>query len=142
MLIQSNWNSSGLLVIIKHSRATLENRLAVSFFFLIKLKNFCSFFLCQVFVATCGLSLVAVNSGYSVFAVDSFSLRWLLLFQARALGHAGFSSRSTGAPQVRCVHLVAPRKEESSWTRNQAHIPCISWQILNHGTTKEDLVVS
>ena len=34
-----------------------------------------------VFIALCGLSLVAVNRGYSSLQCASFSLRWLLLLQ-------------------------------------------------------------
>ena len=35
-----------------------------------------------VFVAACGLSLVAVSGGYSLLRCVGFSLRWLLLLQS------------------------------------------------------------
>ena len=35
------------------------------------------------------------------------------------------------------MHLVALRHVESSWTRDQTHVPCIGRQILIHCTTRE-----
>ena len=32
---------------------------------------------------------------------------------------------------------VAWQQVESSWTRDQTHVPCIGGQILNHWTTRE-----
>ena len=46
---------------------------------------------CWVFVAVHGLSLVAASRGYSSLRCAGFSLRWLLLLQARALECTGFS---------------------------------------------------
>ena len=42
-------------------------------------------------------------------------------------------------PQLWCMGLVAPHQVGSSWTRDQAHAPCIGRQILNHQTTREVL---
>ena len=40
---------------------------------------FIHFWLCWVFVAACGLSLVAVSGSYSSLRSAGFSLRWLLV---------------------------------------------------------------
>ena len=50
------------------------------------------FWLHWVFVAACGLSLVAVRGGYSSLQCAGFSLRWLLLLQSTGSRHAGFRS--------------------------------------------------
>ena len=56
-------------------------------FFLINLFIlFIYFWLCWVFVAVCGLSLVAASGGYSSLRCMGFSLQWLLLLQSTALG--------------------------------------------------------
>ena len=47
--------------------------------------------LCWVFVAACGLSLVAASGGYSLFRCTGL-LRWLLLLQSTGSRHAGSSS--------------------------------------------------
>ena len=69
--------------------------------FLIHPDNLCLFFfffwLCWVFVAARGLSLVAVNRGYSLLPCVGFSLRWLLLLQSTGSRHVGFSSCGTQA---------------------------------------------
>ena len=61
------------------------------------LKNFIYFiyvyfWLCWVFVAVHGLSLVAVNGGYSSLRHVGFSLWWLLLLWSTSSRHTGFSS--------------------------------------------------
>ena len=43
---------------------------------------FIYFWLCWVFVAACGLSLVAASRGYSSLRCAGFSLRWLLLLRS------------------------------------------------------------
>ena len=48
--------------------------------------------LCWVFVATHGLSLVEANGGYSLLRCAGFSLWWLLLLQSAGSRLAGFSS--------------------------------------------------
>ena len=52
------------------------------------------FWLCWVFFAACGLSLVA-SGGYSSLQCTGFSVRWLLLLQSTGSSYAGF--RSCGA---------------------------------------------
>ena len=47
---------------------------------------FIYFWLCWVFVAVHGLSLVEVSGGYSSMRCAVFSLQWLLFCGARALG--------------------------------------------------------
>ena len=47
------------------------------------------FWLCWVFVAVCGLSLVAGSGGYSSFQCAGFSLRWLLLLRSTDSRRAG-----------------------------------------------------
>ena len=53
---------------------------------------FIYFWLCRVFVAAHGLSLVAVNGGYSSLWYMGFSLWWLLLLWRMGSRHVGFSS--------------------------------------------------
>ena len=67
------------------------------FFFLIFKKIFyfylfIYFWLRWVFVAACGLSLVAVSGGYSSLRCAGFSLQWLLLLRSTGSRRAGFSS--------------------------------------------------
>ena len=88
----------------------------------------------QVFVAGCGLSLAAAIGGYSLGEVQG-------LLTAGVGGHR-LSTCGTWAPEPRpeqlwCMGLVAPRHVESSWTRGQTHVSCISRWILNHWTTRE-----
>ena len=106
------------------------------------------FWLHWVFVAVCGLSLVAASGGYSLLWCAGFSLRWLLL---RSTGSrcAGFSSCGSWAQQLWLtgsraqaqqlwrMSLVALWHVRSSWTRARTHIPCIDRRILNHCATRE-----
>ena len=57
---------------------------------------FIYFWLRWVFLAMCGLSLVAANGGYSSLQCVGFSLRWLLL-----LWSTGFSSCGSWALESR-----------------------------------------
>ena len=50
------------------------------------------FWLCWVFIAVRGLSLVATSGGYSSLQCAGFSLQWLLLLQSVGSGRMGFSS--------------------------------------------------
>ena len=58
---------------------------------------FIYFWLCWVFVAAHGLSLVVASGGYSLLRCVGFSLQWLLLLQSTGSRHAGFSSCGTWA---------------------------------------------
>ena len=51
-----------------------------------------------VFIAACGLSLVAVNGGYSSLQRTAFSFGWLPLFQNTGSGCIGFSSFRARTP--------------------------------------------
>ena len=107
------------------------------------------FWLCWVFVAVCGLSLVAVSGGHSSLGCAGFSLRWLLLLWSMGSGHAGFSSCGTRlsscglrAPERRLSScgargLVAPWHVRSSRTRDRTRIPCTGRWILKHCVTRE-----
>ena len=53
---------------------------------------FIYFWLCWVFVAACGLSLVAASGGYFSLPCAGFSLQWLLLLWSMGSRHVGFSS--------------------------------------------------
>ena len=53
--------------------------------------------------------------------------------------------RSLSGLQARCLWymgLDVPWRVESSWTRDQTHVPRVGRQILNHCTTREVPVVS
>ena len=58
---------------------------------------FIYFWLCWVFVAVHGLSLVAASGAYSSLRCTGFSLRWLLLLRSTGSRRAGFSSCGTRA---------------------------------------------
>ena len=51
-----------------------------------------NFWLCWVFVAARGLSLVAASGGYSSLQCTGFSLQWLLSLRSTGSRRAGFSS--------------------------------------------------
>ena len=58
---------------------------------------FIYFWLCWVFVAAHGLSLIAASRGYSSLWCAGFSLWWLLLFWSMGSRHTGLSSCSMRA---------------------------------------------
>ena len=58
------------------------------------------FWLRWVFVAACGLSLVAVSGGYSSLRCTGFSLQWLLFFWSMGSRCVGFSSCSMWSQQL------------------------------------------
>ena len=82
-----------------------------------------NFWLCRVFVAAHGLSLVVVSRDY-------FPLWWLL-----SLWSAG--SGALRLQQLSSTVSVALQHTGSSWTRDQKHVPCIDRQVLNHWITRE-----
>ena len=94
-----------------------------------------------VFVVERGLSLVAVNEGYSLSWCSAFSLWWLLLLQSGVSKLAGFSSCGTWSPDLQLTCLVTSQHVGSSQTRDQTHDPCIGRWILNPSTTREVLLV-
>ena len=84
-----------------------------------------------------------------------FWLRWILLLRVdfSPVATRGLSSwwllllgnRGSGEPRLRWLWYtgsVAPRRVESSQTRGQTHVSCISRQILNQWTTRKAQVVT
>ena len=63
--------------------------------------KFIYFWLCWVFVAACGLSLVAASGGYSSLRCRGFLLWCLLLLWSTGSRHAGFSSCGSRALERR-----------------------------------------
>ena len=104
-----------------------------------KTSTFIYFWLHWVFIAACGLSLVAVRRGYSLLWCMGFLLQWFILLrsmtqalnaQASVVETRSLSSRSVWA-------LVALKHVESSHTTDWTHVPCIGSQIHIHCTTRE-----
>ena len=62
---------------------------------------FICFWLCWVFVAARGLSLVAASGDYSLLQCAGFSLRWLLLLRGTGSRRVGFSSCGSRALERR-----------------------------------------
>ena len=62
---------------------------------------FIYFWLCWVFVAARGLSLVVASGGYSLLWCVGFSLQWLLLLRSTGSRCVGFSSCSSWALESR-----------------------------------------
>ena len=71
----------------------------LDFFFLVNL--FIYFWLCWVFVAARGLSLVAASWGYSSLRCAGISLWWLLLLRSMGSRCVGFSSCGSQALELR-----------------------------------------
>ena len=108
------------------------------------------FLLHWVFVAACGLSLVAVSGGYSSFQCTGFSLWWLLLLQSTGFRYADFSSCSTWTQQL----WLAGSRAQAQQLCHTHGLSCSAacgifpdqgsnpsplhwWQILNHCATRE-----
>ena len=72
--------------------------------------------LCWVFVAARGLSLVAASGGNSLLQCAGFSLQWLLLLQSTGSRHMGFSSCGTRT-------LVVARRLQSAGSVVVVHRP-------------------
>ena len=108
--------------------------------------------LCSLVSCSCG------SGGYSWLCCMDFSWWWLLLWstgcrhrasvvaarglrgcRVQAWGRAWCSSWQHTGSVVRHSGLVAPWRVESSWTRDQTHVSCISRQIPIHSTTREAL---
>ena len=102
------------------------------FVFLINL-----FWLHWVFIAVCGLSLVATVGGYSSLQCVGFLLQWLLLLRSTGSRCIGFSSCGTWAKELWLRGLVAPWHVGSSRHRARTHVPCIGRRILNHCATSK-----
>ena len=84
--------------------------------------------------------------GYSLLWCGGFSSRWPLLCVAWALPvwvsvavAPWLSGCNLWNLELWHMSLVAPHAVESSWTRDQTHVPCIAGQILIHCTTRKVL---
>ena len=83
------------------------------------------FWLFWVFKATGGLFSSCGEQGATLYVrCSSFSLRWLLLLQSRALGYSGFSNCGFWA------YLLHSRGVFP--TKDRTHVLCIGRWILNH----------
>ena len=119
----------------------------------LKINLFFNFWLCWVFVAVHGLSLVMASGGYSSLQCAGFSLQQLLLLRSTGSRHTGFSSCGTRDQQLWLVSsraqaqqlghtgLIAPWHVGSSRTRARTHVPCIGRRILNHCATSGASVI-
>ena len=104
---------------------------------------FIYFWLCWVFVAACGLSLVVASGGYSSLWCAGFSLWWLHLLQSMGSRCMGFSSCGrraqylwlagfrAQAQQLWCMGLVALWHVGSSQTRAETCVLFTGRQILS-----------
>ena len=99
------------------------------------------FWLLWVFIAARRLSLVAASGEF----ISSRSARAchrgdLSCWRAQILGQVGFGSCGSRLDHrlsnCRLRFLVAPQHVESSWTRDQTHVPCVGRQTPNHWTTR------
>ena len=110
-------------------------------FFFPKVYLFFNFWLCSIFIAEHGLSLVVESRAYSLGVVCGLliTVAYLVLerrFQGvQASVVVGPRLQSTGLVVVICS-LSFPLHVESSWSRDQTHFPCIDSQILTHQTTR------
>ena len=88
-----------LMITMGTPRTSPHLKILFKFFFKDLLYLFI-FWLCWVFVAVRGLSLVAASRGYSLLWCDGFSLRLLLLLQSMGSRRTGFSGCGTRASVV------------------------------------------
>ena len=87
------------------------------------------FWLCWVFVAACGLSLVVANGSCSLVVC-------VLLTAVASLG-------AEHRPLVVvALGLVVSQYVESSWARDQTCVPCIGRRMLIHCATRKVLHIS
>ena len=90
--------------------------------FFFKFICFLNFWLCWVFVAARGLSLIVLSRGYSSLRCAGFSLRWLLLFRNTGSRRVSFSSCGTRAQQFWLVgSVVVARGLQSTGSVVVAH---------------------
>ena len=106
-----------------------------SFFFLIT--YYIYFWLCWVFVAAHGLSLVVLSGGRCWLQCTGFSLQWLLLLWSTGYRYMGFSGCNAQVQYLWHMDLIAPWYVASSWTRDHICVPCTGRQILTHCITGE-----
>ena len=98
-------------------------------FFLINFYLFIYFWLCLVFTAVRGLSLVATSRGYSSWRCVGFSLRWLLSLRSTGSRRSGFHSLARGLSS--CGSQALECRLSSCGTR--AYLLCGMWDLLGPG---------
>ena len=102
-------------------------RVYIVYNFLNKFILFIYFWLHWVFVAECGLSLVAGRGGYSLLRYTDFSLQWLLLLQSTGSRCTAFSSCGMRASVV-VVHRLSSSAACGIFP-DQGSNPCpLHWQ--------------
>ena len=77
--------------------------------------------------------------GLLLTIVAGFSLRWPFLLWSTSPRRLGFCSCSAWALWLWHTDLIAPSHVGSSQTRDQADVPCIARQSLNHWNTRKAL---
>ena len=82
---------------LAHRRSNVQMNEHMKWWFFLMNFYFIYFWLCCVFVAARGLSLVAASSGYSSLRCAGFLLQWLLLLRSMGSRLTGFSSCGTRA---------------------------------------------
>lgn len=101
-------------------------------FFFFKDFFFIYFWLCWGSIAACGLSLVAVNGGYSSLGCVGFSLLWLLSLQSTGSRCTDFSScalRLWSTGSVVAVHGVSCFRAFGIFPDQRLN-PCpLHWQV-------------
>ena len=94
----------------------------VFFFINLKIYFLIQFWLYWVFIAACGLSLVAGSEGYSLVTVPGILIAAASLVAEHKLqGTQASAVVAHGLHQLWCVGLVAPRHMESSQTKAGSH---------------------
>ena len=121
----------------------LSPYLCLFFFYINLFILFIYFWLHWVFVAGCGLSLVAESGGYCSLRCAGFSLWWLLFLQSTGSRH-GFQQLWLVGSRAQAQQLWRTRfvvqqlwHVGSSLTRDRTRVPCIGRWILSHCTTRK-----
>ena len=79
----------------------------------------------------CGFPLVVASEGLPWVAERGFLVAVASLVENLGPRGSGFGSYSTWAQWLWGIVFVALRHVESSWTRDQTHVPCFGRRILN-----------
>ena len=111
-------------------------------FYPLKKNIYFNFWLCWVFIAVRGLSLVAMRGGYSVVMVRGllivvaffFGRTWAPKAQASVVAAHGLQSAGSLVLEHGSVTLQQVR---SSQIRYWTTVPCIARWVLNYCTTRE-----
>ena len=99
------------------------------FFLFLKIYLFIYFWLCWVFVAARGLSLLAASGGYSSLRCAGLSLQWLLLLWSTGSRHMGSVVVARGLSS--CGSWALERRLSSCGS--QAQLLCSTWDLPGPG---------